>query len=278
MWSGTSVTNRAITGALLTATLLVIGPSSVASAKTGNTHHQPLRDYSVGGDIILNLPTGEDVFSAPVFPRECADGEPAVGQYSRTTQLREGRHIILRVLNGLGDLCVRKYSFVTWAVQVGRPDAADPYADVLFTQTHFGALTQGDFEVQCPTDPKKIKGLTCTALNERTVELTKNFPTTLSCKPNVDLHQDGPVDDLPICDVTGWPAPSLKVVASWEGTIMTVRRSPANATKERGTVVLTAPSHRHAGVSRITITAEEPPYPTQNVMVNVAPNSTRANH
>jgi hypothetical protein len=260
----------AMTAALVLVSAVVVGLGSVSLAQAGTVDHKPLKDYSVGGDIILNVPVGSKFTLSYGEPKQCAKGEPEYSAIT-TTRLREYVHVILRVLSmGEGDhdlSCVLRYSWVTWHLTTD----SSLYAAVPFVQTKFETFTAAEFEVQCPKSAESIVGYTCKSINQRTVELTQQVPATLKCDHYI--HFDDSRDTKDICEWTGWPAPSMKVTGLVDGKVLglSVVRQPTDGSKDRGKVVLTGDVSGYAGTSDITIIADAPPYPTEQVQINMCP-------
>jgi hypothetical protein len=249
----------------------MIGISSCASATAGGAKPKPLKDYSVGGDIVMNVPIGTS-FSIHdlnvVGQAECAEGEPSGGYDVKAKRENEYFKVILRVINSVhdpkqGDVCVARKSYIHFLVT-----SQDFHADIAFVQTSFGTFTDGEFELRCPGTASEIHNLTCDAINQRTIRLTQHIPATLSCN-DVKFDNHAPQTySAELCDVGGWPPPPLKVVGLGpDGRVlnMTVERSP----EDRSKVVLVPHGVRVVGLTRIGITADAPPYPTQNVKIDI---------
>jgi hypothetical protein len=160
--------------------------------------------------------------------------------------------------------CVAQYSQTSYGIDVNNRSLS---ATVPFVQTAFGVLGgDGQFELNCPTGIH-IHGLTCKSLNARTIELTSPEPATLRCTSNsYEVGSHATLRDEQICDVGGWPRPPLKITGlGADGRVagLTIGRSPTDPSK----VVLNGRPTGPVRLYDVTITADAPPYPSQNMKI-----------
>jgi hypothetical protein len=245
------------------------GQTSAETGQTADPDNKPLKDYSVGGDIAVNAPPGTEFTVTPAGnDAVCADGEPLEARTFRITDGQETAHIVMRVADTWphGDPCFARYSKFDWYVDIDGP-GGHAFAKITFRQTHLGSgLVSAKFEVACPAGLRDNIGLECAQFNERTVILLQHVPATLTCEQDAHIPNNSS-KDYPLCEVHGWPKPDLKVVRTDGGGMEYLRlfRSPTDPSK----VILDGADRRHhSDVVRIQITAQEPPSPTQRVILN----------
>lgn len=265
MWRGDAFFPRMTAAFLVVVTVVVMGLSGVASAQSGTGDKKPLKDYSVGGDIIMNVPPGSHVtlFGGLNASSKCGRGEPDQSE-TTTTGLNQSFHVALRVFTGIEGACIGHYSRTTYLVDVG--DSRNVTANVPFVQTEFGRLGgDGEFELQCPA-ADEINVLVCRSLNSRTIELTRPEPAVLHCDGNLEVGNKVTLRDTRICDVSGWPPPPLKISGlGTDGKVagMTIGRSASDRSK----IVLNGKPTGPVQFYDLSITADAPPYPSRNIRI-----------